>query len=214
MLFSSSLSKTITWALLLTTLFSAVGANAVDLGTIGPTYVITEPDFVDEMTEIARKKVVSGEWKRVEENVKRGAMQFFENVPALAAIATADNARVFYFDPAVRLKEPISDHLGNMIYAAGTVVNPLDVLPLSEPFLFIDGRDTRQLTYAKQQYERLQGRLKLILTAGPFLAISKDWPVAVYYDQQGLMTARLGIDRVPALVSQEDRRLRIEVQKP
>lgn len=214
MSFFRSVARALWWVVLTLTAFAAGNARAIDLGTIGPTYAITEPDFVDEMTEIARKKVASGEWKRVEENVKRGALQFFENVPPLASISTADTTRVFYFDPAVRLKEPISDHLGNVLYAAGTVVNPLDVLPLSEPFLFIDGRDSRQLVYAKQHYERLQGRLKLILTAGPFLAISKDWPVAVYYDQQGLMTTRLGIDRVPALVSQEDRRLRIEVQMP
>jgi conjugal transfer pilus assembly protein TraW len=38
----------------------------------------------------------------------------------------------------------------------------------------------------------------------------KSWRIPVYYDQQGLLTRRLGIAQVPALVSQEDKRLRID----
>ncbi len=195
-------------------LFMPSLAGAVDLGTIGPTYIITEPDFIDDMTDIARKRVNSGEWKKVEENVKRGAVQYFENLPALEKITTTANGRSYFLDPSIKLTEPLRDHLGNVLFEAGTVVNPLTVLPLSEPFMFIDGRDSRQLTLARAQYDRLQGRLKLILTAGPFMAISKEWPVAVYYDQQGLMTTKLGIQQVPALVTQEQARLKVEEIKP
>jgi conjugal transfer pilus assembly protein TraW len=38
----------------------------------------------------------------------------------------------------------------------------------------------------------------------------KAWRVPVYYDQQGLLTRRFGIAQVPALVSQEGARLRID----
>ena len=38
----------------------------------------------------------------------------------------------------------------------------------------------------------------------------QSWGVPVYYDQQGRLTQRLGIAQVPALVSQEGRRLRID----
>jgi conjugal transfer pilus assembly protein TraU len=38
----------------------------------------------------------------------------------------------------------------------------------------------------------------------------KSWRIPVYYDQQGLLTRRLGITQVPALVSQEGLRLRID----
>jgi conjugal transfer pilus assembly protein TraW len=36
------------------------------------------------------------------------------------------------------------------------------------------------------------------------------WKQTVYYDQQGLLTARLGIRQVPARVTQDGRRLRID----
>ena len=38
----------------------------------------------------------------------------------------------------------------------------------------------------------------------------KAWRTPIYYDQQGLLTRRLGIRQVPALVSQEGRLLRID----
>ena len=38
----------------------------------------------------------------------------------------------------------------------------------------------------------------------------KSWHIPVYYDQQGRLTRRLGIKQVPALVSQEGLRLRID----
>ena len=38
----------------------------------------------------------------------------------------------------------------------------------------------------------------------------KSWRQPVYYDQLGLLTRRLGITKVPALVSQEGLRLRID----
>ena len=38
----------------------------------------------------------------------------------------------------------------------------------------------------------------------------KFWRIPIYYDQHGLLTRRLGIAQVPALVSQEGLRLRID----
>ena len=52
--------------------------------------------------------------------------------------------------------------------------------------------------------------MKPILVGGSYLALMQSWHVPVYYDQQGLLTRRLGITQVPALVSQEGLRLRID----
>ena len=52
--------------------------------------------------------------------------------------------------------------------------------------------------------------MKPILTAGSYLDLMKSWRVPVYYDQQGVLVRRFGITQVPALVSQEGMRLRID----
>ena len=49
-----------------------------------------------------------------------------------------------------------------------------------------------------------------ILVGGSYLDLMKSWRMPVYFDQQGLLTRRLGITQVPALVSQEGLRLRID----
>jgi conjugal transfer pilus assembly protein TraW len=38
----------------------------------------------------------------------------------------------------------------------------------------------------------------------------KAWQLSVYFDQQGVLTTKFGITQVPALVSQEGMRLRID----
>ena len=91
------------------------------------------------------------------------------------------------------------------------------MLPLAAPLhragyalLFFDARDTRQVRRALELMAHYQGRLKPILTGGSYLDLMKSWRIPVYYDQQGLLTRRLGITQVPALVSQDGKRLRID----
>jgi conjugal transfer pilus assembly protein TraW len=53
-------------------------------------------------------------------------------------------------------------------------------------------------------------KVKVILTGGSYLELMRRWNHPVFFDQQGQLTAKLGIRHVPALVSQEGRRLRID----
>ena len=92
----------------------------------------------------------------------------------------------------------------------GTKANPLDIVSLSRHLLFFDARDSRQVRRARELMTHYQGKVKPILTGGSYLDLMKSWRVPVYYDQQGMLTRRLGITQVPALVSQEGKRLRID----
>jgi len=81
---------------------------------------------------------------------------------------------------------------------------------LSRHLLFFDARDARQVNRARELIQRYRGQVKAILTAGSYLDLMKAWRTPVYYDQQGVLTRRLGIAQVPALVSQEGKRLRVD----
>jgi conjugal transfer pilus assembly protein TraW len=50
----------------------------------------------------------------------------------------------------------------------------------------------------------------VILTGGSYLELMRQWKRPVFYDQQGALTEKLGIRHVPALVSQEGNKLKIE----
>ena len=76
--------------------------------------------------------------------------------------------------------------------------------------LFFDARDARQVRQARRLIDAHDGRVKPILVGGSYLELMKSWRVPVYYDQNGALTRQLGIARVPALVSQEGLRLRID----
>ena len=45
---------------------------------------------------------------------------------------------------------------------------------------------------------------------GSYLELMRRWKRPVFFDQQGTLTDKLGIRHVPALVSQEGKRLRID----
>ena len=92
----------------------------------------------------------------------------------------------------------------------GNGVNPLTIVSLSQRLLFFDGRDAAQVRQARALIERYDGKVKPILVAGSYLDLMRQWRFSVYYDQQGALVQKLGITQVPALVSQEGPRLRID----
>jgi conjugal transfer pilus assembly protein TraW len=50
----------------------------------------------------------------------------------------------------------------------------------------------------------------VILTGGSYLDLMRRWKRPVFFDQQGTLTDKLGIRHVPALVTQDGKRLKIE----
>lgn len=193
-----------------TLLLFGVTARAVDLGTIGPTYGITEPHLLADIERRLREKERSGELQRlIDEACARGVEAVRQPAPVEGLRAT-ETARTFYVDPSFTLDRNIVDAGGRLLFAAGTRKNPLDVVSLSKRLLFFDARDRRQVTRARELMAGNGAPIKPILTGGSYLDLMKSWRVPVYYDQQGVLTRRFGIRQVPALVSQEGLRLRID----
>ena len=92
----------------------------------------------------------------------------------------------------------------------GTTKNPLEVVSLSKHLLFFDGSDSEQVRHARALIDRYGGNVKPILVAGSYLDLMKTWQLSVYFDQQGALTTKCGITQIPAMVSQEGLRLRID----
>ena len=202
------------FAVLLTALpgFSGV-ASATDLGTIGPVYPVGEAHLLDFIRQRLQDKERSGELKKLEEQARTRGVESVTYPQAVAGMQTAQAARTLYFDPTFTLDRNILDDKGNLLFPAGTRKNPLAIVALSRHLLFFDARDKRQVTRARALIAAYQARkvnVKPILVGGSYLDLMKSWHVPVYYDQQGVLTHRLGITKVPAIVSQEGMRLRID----
>lgn len=199
-------------ACLLTMACTGVGSCAwgVDLGSIGPTYPISEANLLEFIAQRLQDKQASGELDLLQAQAReRGILAVRQPLP-VAGLRTTQQPRTFYFDPSFTLDRNILDHQGHLMFAAGSRHNPLDVVSLSRRLLFFDARDARQVKRARELIQRYRGQVKAILTAGSYLDLMKAWRTPVYYDQQGVLTRRLGIAQVPALVSQEGKRLRVD----
>jgi conjugal transfer pilus assembly protein TraW len=184
-------------------------SNALDLGTIGPTYGIAEPHLLQMIEQRLRDKQ-SGDLARLEQQARtRGSDAVREPAP-VAAVRATTSPRSFHVDPSITLTQNILGPQGELLHAAGTRANPLDVVTLSRQLLFFDARDPRQVRQAQGLMAGAPDRFKPILTGGSYLALMQAWRVPVYYDQLGLLTRRLGIGQVPALVSQDGRQLRVD----
>ncbi len=177
---------------------------------LGPTYEITEPHLLQMIERRLRDMEHSGELARIEQDARgRGTDAVRKPVP-VANLRTTAAPRTFYVDPTYTLDRNLLGAKGELLFAAGTKANPLDVVSLPRRLLFFDARDSRQVRQARELLARHHGQLKPILTGGSYLDLMKSWRIPVYYDQQGLLTRRLGIAQVPALVSQEGKRLRVD----
>ena len=186
------------------------GARSEALGKIGPTYPIAEQNLLEHIKAKLKEKERSGELAKLQQQARARATATVTNPPAVPGLKAAESARTFYFDPSVQLPQNVLDERGRVLFAAGTVKNPLDVVSMSKHLLFFDGRDARQVKRARELIDLYRGRVKPILVGGSYLNLMKSWQIPVYYDQQGLLVRKLGITAVPAIVSQEGKRLRVD----
>jgi conjugal transfer pilus assembly protein TraW len=194
----------------MTLLAGATPAPAMDGGVIGPTYEISEPNLLTFIEQRLREKEASGELRRMEEQARDRGIATVRQPAPVEGLSATQTKRSFYFDPSYTLERNILDAQGRLMFPAGTRANPLNIVSLPQRLLFFDARDPRQVAQARALIARYDGRVKPILTGGSYLELMQRWQVPVYYDQFGLLTRKLGIRQVPALVSQEGQRLRID----
>lgn len=188
----------------------AVVAPSKAAEQIGPVHPIVEPDMLQEIYRVLNEKQKSGEMAKLQQEAVERGKRSIENPRAVQGLRRVEKARVFYWDPTVRVPKTITDPNGNVIAEAGKTVNPLDYVNLPQNMLFFDGSDHAQVAMAKSLMKHYDGQMKAILVNGQPLEMSRQWKIQVYFDQGGSLVRKLGITRVPSLVSQEGKKLRID----
>ncbi len=177
---------------------SSVGA-LVDHGVYGKLFPIEEEDLLVYLNGQMADRGAEGL-----DRVQKRMVSRVKSRSAVLACLDCRSDRVFYFDPSVAVQRDIKDEKGRVVIPKGTRVNPLDQHSLGEELLFFDGDNPKQVAWAEQN------RGKWILVSGSPFDLEEEKGRAVYFDQSGLLVRKLGIEAVPARVSQEGRRLRIE----
>lgn len=186
-------------------------AEAKDFGKYGNSFPIIEEDLLKVISYRLAELESSGKIDAYNKNVARRTKQQIEN-PKPVNLTKAAKKRIFYYDPTYIVKQDIKDLEGNLITKAGTRVNPFDSVSLSRPLVFLDGSNKNQLEWLEKVLKKYKA-LTIILTKGEPIKLSDTLQEEVFFDQQGLITTKLNIQHVPAIVTQEDKRLKIEEVK-
>lgn len=188
-------------------------ATVYDLGVVGQTYEISEPDMLQSFYSKLRKAEAEGKMAEVEAEMKQRFIDH-ANRPKGVVLPRAETHRVRYYDPSTVLSQDIVDHEGNVLWPAGTKVNPLEYIAMAQQWLFFNGDDPEQAVWAQDYLQRYPNLVRPILIQGAVLELAKAWDTRLYFDQHGTYVEKFGIKAVPALISQEGKKLRIDEVVP
>ena len=180
----------------------ATQASGKDLGVHGKLYEITEED----MLSWVRRKAGGIDMQTLRESMEKRLEESYARHSSVSLdVPTAEEERVRYVDPSVNVRNPLYDHTGRMIFPAG-VVNPLDHVSLSKSILIL--RED-QMERVLEKTTKKRGKLILLLTDGN---IQKASSLAgqIVYKATPFILRRLQIEKVPSLVTQEGRKLRVK----
>lgn len=205
---------------------------AKDFGKYGTTFEIKEEGFVAMM----QRKLKGVNLAEHEQKMKDLARKRVEEPSPVLGITRARQTVSHSFDPSYVLGEDVFLPCGKLLYPAGTRVNPLDHMEWGGRMIFIDGRDSTQIAWIKNNYLKaeafdknepklLQGLndqnkgntahtaissdTKIILTGGRPIELERELENPIYFDQFGELTGRFNIAHVPAIVEQDGKYLKV-----
>lgn len=181
-----------------------------DLGQFGPTYPIAEQDFLEYLQQKIHKLSESGTLLEHQKNLIKKSEKSVTHPTPVQNIRKTTNPRVYYIDPALILKNDIVLPDGKILAKKGDAFNPLAIRGLSKPILFLDGGDEEQVAWARKEVKNAVW----ILVNGSPIELSQKEKRAVYFDQGGAYSKKWNIRQVPARVTQEGLKLKIEEVLP
>ena len=177
-------------------------ASGKDLGVHGKLYEIEEED----MLSYVRRKAGEIDMRALQESMERKLEESYAKHSLVSLdVPSATEERVRYVDPSVNVRNPLYDHTGKMIFPAG-VVNPLDHVRLSKSILVL--RED-QVKGALEETDKRDEKPILVLTDGDIRRASS-LAGQMVYKANPFMLKRFKIEKVPSIVMQEGRKLRVE----
>ena len=179
-----------------------VQASGKDLGVHGKLYEIKEED----MLSYVRRKAGEIDMRELRESMERKLEESYARYSLVSLkVPSATEERVRYVDPSVKVRNPLYDHTGKMIFPAG-VVNPLDHVRLSKSILIL--RED-QVQRALAETDKRGEKPILLLTEGDIRKASSLASQMIYKASPSMLKS-LGIEKVPSLVTQEGMKLRVK----
>lgn len=172
-----------------------------DLGTVGEAYPVAESDVREAM-----KQEVMANWERKKK-------EYQENISAyrpvdLHPLSRAKQDRSFLVDMGFTLERDVKDRDGRVVYAKGSIFNPLEYMNLSIGLVVIDGSDAAQVKWFRESPYRENHRMKLLLSGGYAQELIAALNRAVFYLSSDV-AERLQLAAVPCVAIQQGKQMQV-----
>ncbi len=177
---------------------------ARDLGVFGPTFAIIEEDLLAVIQGRLNKLEEQGLLAKAQQQIQAKVLAKLKRPQKVDGITKTIKPREFFYDPSIVVPQDLKDHKGTVFQKAGTRINPLNLVQLKQDLIFIDGDDLLQVSWGIAQ------KGKIILVTGSPIDLINKHQQPFYFDQQGALVKKLGIEQVPARVSQAGQKLKVE----
>ena len=174
--------------------------QAADLGTWGDLWPVREQDMLELITQRLRGLQQSGQWDKTMGEFKQRVIENSQRPAPVEGLHRAEKYAQRWFDPSIRLTEDLKDNEGRVFAHQGELINPLKTVPFMQTLYFINGDDPDQIAWMKRQVpETLMS--KIILVRGSVPDTSSALDSRIYFDQNGVLSKRFGLTRVPARIT-------------
>jgi len=185
--------KIIVYFLSLTTVL----AEPRDLGVYGNLYPIEEVDLLAYVYE-------KGKNLNPEELEKMVRERFSSYLEVSLGVPEVREKRVRYVDPGVTVSSPVYDHEGHVVSPPGRL-NPLEKIQLTKAIVVLKESQLGIIPEIKNNHKNLL----ILLTDGNLNRASTTLGQMVYRADRNILD-RLGVEKVPSVITQDGERLRIE----
>lgn len=169
-----------------------------DYGVHGRTFPIEEENLIEHIQSRIQN---TGE-----ERFQKYCVETYKEPQAVVGLIDASVHAIHYFDPTIITKVDIRDGEDRIIITKGSSYNPLEFFSLAQDLLFFDGDQKEHVQWARSMGKES----KWILVKGKPFQLEEQENYPVYFDQRGLLVQKLSIKAIPAKVTQEGTRLKIE----
>lgn len=185
-------------------------AFAKDLGVHGAVYAIKEKNLLQVIQQKVAALQQSGEVEKLAKQFNQSMQQQMDRPKPASGLKRALRSHTWLFDPSTIIPYDLKDAEGHVVIPAGSRINPLDTIALTETLLFYNADDLVQVKWAQQIDKQLKGNDKLILVSGSVFDQAKIFNKPVFFDQEGRLVNRFHISQVPALITQQAKHLKIQ----
>ena len=181
-------------------LLPASPAYGKNLGTIGMTYPIVEPDLVEEIK-------ASIDYEKLAKVMEEHRQNY--QAKDIYALPTVKRDRTFFVDMTYTLDHDIANENGEIMYPRGLTWNPLDYVSLPGGLVVINSEDRKQVEWFLKSPYNKNRQIKLLISAGFAAPLIKQLDRPVFYLTKTIAD-RLQLAAAPCVITQNGKKMMVQ----